>query len=479
MKNIYRNIKYFIAFIFAGIFLNSCNNQSFDGMVIFTQVPVDNFNIDNKNITYKYEGAQIAAINPENSGESEIILTADFYSACSPDISYDAKYMLFAGQQNKNDSWQIWEMNLEKRTSKKITDFEESCYGPAYLPANRLAFSKQMPESGTGSVHALYTMNLDGTNISQITFQPHFDYISTVLKDGRLLMLTKQLFPQSGEMMYMAMRPNGTKAELFYKGDKNNTLNNQAYETNDGHVYFIERENGKSSKGNIISVHQNRPLFTKANLTQEITGSFYSVLPIQNGEMLVSYRSSDAGSVGLYRFSVKDKLLQAPIYNPKEYHVIEPVFVKAFVRPRNLPDDVNMEKSTGLILCQDINIVAHQPGTDFSDVAKATKIELLGIEKSLGTVSVEEDGSVYLKVVADTPVRFQTLDENGNIINGPSAWMWIRPFERRGCVGCHEDPELTPNNVVSFAVKKSPVSIPLEKSSENTQSSTIKKTEQK
>jgi hypothetical protein len=46
-------------------------------------------------------------------------------------------------------------------------------------------------------------------------------------------------------------------------------------------------------------------------------------------------------------------------------------------------------------------------------------------------------------------------------------------------VGCHEDPELTPFNVVSFAVKKSPVSIPVENLMENTQSSTIKKTEQK
>ena len=464
MKNIYRGAAYILAIVFAGMFLNSCSNHSFDGLVIFTQVPVDNLDISEKSIDYKYEGAQIVAINPDKPEGSEIILTDDFYSACSPDISYDAKRLLFTAQKNKNDSWQIWEMNLEKGTSKKITDFDESCYGPVYLPANRLAFSKQMPEVGTGLVHALHTMNLDGTNISQITYQPHFDYISTVLKDGRLLMLTKQLFPESGEMMYMAMRPNGTKAELFYKGEKNNTLNNQSYETTDGHIYFIEKENGNPNSGDLISIHQNRPLFSRVNYSSEISGSFYSVLPMQTGKMLVSYRASDNGAIGLYRFSAKDKLLGEPIYNPQEYHIIEPVLVEAFTRPRNLPDDVNPEKSTGLLLCQNINVLAHKPGADFSNNVKATKIELLGIDKSLGTVSVEEDGSVYLKVVADTPVRIQTLDDNGNIINGPSAWMWIRPFERRGCVGCHEDPELVPSNVVSFAVKKSPVLIPVESS---------------
>ncbi len=479
MKNIYRNMRYFLAILFAGILLNSCNNHSLDGMVIFTRVPVDNFDFSEKNITHKYEEAQIIAINVDEPDGSEIILTADFYSACSPDISYDAKFMLFTAQQNKNDSWQIWEMNLEKGISKKIADFNESCYGPVYLPANRLAFSKQMPETGTGSVHALYTMNLDGTNISQITFQPHFDYISTVLKEGRLLMLTKQLFPESGEMMYMAMRPNGTKAELFYKGEESTVIGSQSCETEDGLVYFIERENGDAENGDLISVNHNRPLFTKVNYSSEIAGSFYSVLPLPSGKMVVSYRKSKSEPVGLFSFSAEDKLLGEPIYSNPDYCVIEPVLVKAFVRPRDLPDDVNMEMSTGLILCQDINVVAHQTGTDFSDVAKATKIELLGIDKSLGTVSVEEDGSVYLKVVADTPIRFQTLDENDNIINGPSAWTWIRPFERRGCVGCHEDQELTPNNVVSFAVKKSPVSIPVENSMENTQSSTNKKTELK
>jgi len=464
LKNINGSAGYILAVVFAGLFLNSCNNHSFDGMVIFTQVPADNSDFNEKNIAGKYEGAQIVAINPDKPSKSETVLTDDFYSACSPEISYDAKHLLFTAQKNKDDSWQIWEMNLEKGTSKKITDFDESCYGPVYLPKNRLAFSKQMPDVGTGSVHALHTMNLDGTNFSQITFQPHFDYISTVLKDGRLLMLTKQLFPESGEMMYMAMRPNGTKAELFYKGEKNSSLNNQSYETKDGHVYFIERENGNANIGDLISIHQNRPLFTKVNLTSEITGSFYSVLPMQPGKMLVSYRTSDTDAIGLYRFSAIDKSLGEPIYNPHEYHIIEPVFVEAFTRPRDLPDDVNPEKSNGLLLCQNINVLAHQPGADFSSIKKATKIELLGIDKSLGAVSVEEDGSVYLKVIADTPVRIQTLDDNGNIINGPSAWMWIRPFERRGCVGCHEDPELAPSNAVPFAVKKNPVLIPIESS---------------
>jgi hypothetical protein len=447
-----------------------------EGMVIFTRVPIDNFGFHEEDITHNFPRACLAAVNPDEPDGSEIILTTDFYSACSPEISYDANQMLFIAQQNENDSWQVWEMNLEKRTNSKITDFEESCYGPAYLPGGRLVFSRQMPEIGTGSVHALFTMNLDGSNVSQITFHPHCDYSSTILRDGRILMLTKQLYPMSGDIMYLAMRPNGTKAELFFKGADSCFLNNQAYETMDGFVYFIEWEKGKDKKGDIVSVHQNRPLFTKINYTSKTDGSFYSVLPMQSEEMLVSYRPSVTDQIALYYFSVKEKSIREPIINYSNYHILEPVMVEAYTRPKNLPDEVNQEESTGLLFCQDINVTALFYDTNLLTSSKATKIEVLGIEKSLGIVPVEEDGSFYFEVIADTPVRLQTLDENGKILHGPSGWIWLRPFERRGCVGCHEDPELVPENFVPLSVKKPPVIIPVpvEGSQESELSSTVK-----
>ncbi|MCD6597565.1 MAG: hypothetical protein J7L04_07760 [Bacteroidales bacterium] len=463
---------YLITIGLSGIYLVSCRNQSMEGMIVFTKVPIDNFNTLEDEIIHNYPGAQIVAINPDKLEKPEIVLTGDFYSACSPKISYDASHMLFTAQQNENDSWQIWEMNLEKLTSKKISNFNESCFGPAYLPAGRLVFSRQMPETGTGPVHALYTMNLDGSNISQITFQPHFDYTATVLQEGRILMLSKQLYPEPGEMMYMAMRPNGTKAELFYKA--NSTLNSQVYETTEGFVYFIEWEDGNSNSGDIISIHQNRPLFTKTNLTSGINGGFYSVLPIQTQEMIVSYRPSDKATVGLYHFSTKDRSLGESIYNPTEYHILEPVLVKAYNRPRDLPDDVDPKESTALLFCQDINVRGQQNDTNLTDLVKASSVEVLGINKSLGIVPVEEDGSFYLKVIADTPIRLQTLDENGKILYGPSDWLWLRPFERRGCVGCHEDPELVPKNFVPLSVKKPPVSVPVEGFQESKQSSKAK-----
>jgi len=234
---------FFVSIITLGIsiFLVSCSHHSMEGMVVFTRVPRDVFNTEKESAFFNFPGAQIVAIQPDKPIESEIVLTKDFYSACSPRVSYDGKRLLFIAQKTKEDTWQVWELNLAKKTSKKITDFKESCSGPAYLPGDHLVFSREMPDTGTGRVQALFTMKMDGCCISQITFHPHFDYPATILRDGRILMLSKQLFPKEGEMMFLAMRPNGTKAELFYKNQGSILAGSQSYESDEGLIYFIEQ----------------------------------------------------------------------------------------------------------------------------------------------------------------------------------------------------------------------------------------------
>jgi hypothetical protein len=116
---------------------------------------------------------------------------------------------------------------------------------------------------------------------------------------------------------------------------------------------------------------------------------------------------------------------------------------------------------TGLLLCQDINFQDPFLPDNSSSFKKAMKIEVLGVDTTYGVVEVEKDGSFQLKVLADTPFRIRTLDEHGYVVNGPCSWLWLRPNERRGCIGCHENPELVADNIVSLAVKKPPVIIPV------------------
>lgn len=444
------------------IFVSCSNNRVETGMLILTEAP-GNMNSQDYSSAVSlnyFRGARISAFNPVKSS-SHKILTKDFYSACSPDISYDGRFMLFAAQQKQDESWQIWEMNLDNLKYRKVTSSEENCTDPAYLPGGRMVFSKLTANDTVKTAHCLYTCNLDRSGLRQITFSPADNLATTVLNDGRLLTVNRQLLPVEGDPMLMVMRPDGTKADMFYMSNEGNLLISSAYETTDGKLVFIESGKDNTSESDLFSVTYNRPLHTRINLTAEIADDFRSVLPIESDKYLVSCRKSDAELFALYEFDPDNKLLGKMVFSDPEYSIVDAVLVEEYERPKKLPSEVDMEVKTGLLLCQDINFLNPQLQGNYSDSRKALSIEVLGIDTTYGVVQVEEDGSFQLKVIADTPFRIRTLDEKGSVVNGPCSWLWLRPNERRGCIGCHEDPELAPENKVSLAIRKSPVIIPV------------------
>lgn len=405
-------------------------------------------------------GARICSIDPDQPNSLKI-LTKDFHSACFPSISYDGRFMLFSAQKNEGDRWQIWEMNLKNLKYRKITSLNENCADPVYLPGERVVFSKMTINDTVKSVHCLYSCGLDGTDLKEITFSPHSSFATSVLRDGRLLTISTKSLPEKGEPLLTVMRPDGTKAEMFYKADSAYRLLNRAKETTDGKIFFTESSLMNNFDGDLISISYNRPLHSRVNLTSDIDGDFRFILPLRQNQYLVSYSRSDTDNFELYKFYPDKKTLGELVFADPQYNIIDASLAEEYERPRKLPSEVDSQVKTGLLLCQDINFLTSWSRTNVSNPQKASQIEVLGVDSTYGIVQAEDDGSFYLKVMADTPFRIRTIDKNGNTINGPCSWLWLRPNERRGCVGCHEDQELAPENKVSLAIKKSPVIIPV------------------
>lgn len=444
------------------LFFLACKKQSMEGMIVMTQV-AGNLNAVNvstlPNGLYNHK-SRIVALNPNSSSNSLTMLSKAFFSACAPSISYDAKRMLFAAQKNENNPWQIWELNLETLSYKQVTTSAENCIDPIYLPDGTIAFSKTTSINKKQTGDALFTCNLDGSDIKQITFNPNAHLASSVLKDGRILTISQQLGPYQSNKNFVILRPDGTKEELFYRGLKDGNLQRRACETTDGKIVFVESDNRNQEGGNLIAVNYNRPLHSRVNLTSNIKGDFFAVNPLQSGKLLVSYRASKTERYALYEFNSENKTLTKIIYKDDYFNVLEAIFVQKHENPRKLPSEVNLDSKTGLLICQDINFTDYHSAKGNNSTLNTSKIEVLGIDSSLGIVDVEKDGSFYLKILADTPFRIQTLDKNNRVVKGPGSWLYMRPGERRGCVGCHEDPEQVPENRLLLASKKNPIEIP-------------------
>jgi len=72
---------------------------------------------------------------------------------------------------------------------------------------------------------------------------------------------------------------------------------------------------------------------------------------------------------------------------------------------------------------------------DTPPIGKAAQSLCRGV---LGTVPVEEDGSVYFRMPTGAAVYFQLLDEKGLAVQTMRSDTYLHPGERLTCIGCHE-----------------------------------------
>jgi len=447
----------------AGFLLYSCNgNLLLKGTLLATEVPGDlTYKKLSADDPYSYlSGSRIVAFVP-GRGKPARVLSGEFYSACFPSVSYDGKYMVFAGQRENSDPWQIWETELSSNNSRKISPGTETCTDPAYLPDGRLVFTKKIHNDNIKTALCLFTCMRDGSGLQQITFDPASNLSTTVLRDGRLLTVTRQLFPFVEDPFFSVMRPDGTKADIFYRGESGTFPLGRATETGEGKIIFTESDNPDIPGGDLVSVNYNRPLHSRVSLTSGISGRFYFALPLDNNLYMASWRNSDTDNFALYSFDQDQKSIGEIIFSDPGFNIIDVVPAGEHERQRRLPSEVDMEVKTGWLLCQDINFINPLTATKADNIHEANKIEVLGIDTTYGVVPVENDGSFYLKVMADMPFRIRMLDKNNNAVGQACSWLWLRPNERRGCVGCHDDPELVPFNEVPLAVRKDPVIVPV------------------
>jgi len=111
--------------------------------------------------------------------------------------------------------------------------------------------------------------------------------------------------------------------------------------------------------------------------------------------------------------------------------------------------------ATGLVLCNsvfntdqpfDTNAVRYVRVLEGVQMGQSIAANAAFRTRILGTAPVQRDGSFFVEVPADVPIRFELLDEDQRMLVHETEFMFVRPGETKGCVGCHESrKEATPN----------------------------------
>ena len=141
----------------------------------------------------------------------------------------------------------------------------------------------------------------------------------------------------------------------------------------------------------------------------------------------------------------------------------EPRPIASRLREPIIQPRVKPEETIGRMLLADVNHGRNMTGVKEGDIKKLLVLETLPmpvhytggmepisyggtftLERILGTVPVEKDGSAYFEVPAMRSVFFVALDENDMAVKRMQSFSSVQPGETMSCVGCHEHRSQTP-----------------------------------
>jgi hypothetical protein len=500
-----RKILFFFALTFISLgFTSFVSAQSMPDL-IFVQIPFseestpqtekNTFNLMDRYI----DGARIMLL--QSSAKRSVNLTPDFAAACDPDISFDGETILFAGKKNLNDLWQIWQMKKDGSGKKQITNKKGNCISPVHA-GSRFYLNDPQPtpqiiyvsdehgwkDSKTSQpVFSLYSTDMNGEKHYRLTFNLHSDFSPDVLPNGRIIFSSRQNFGErfqpNGILALLAINVDGTDLMPFYGNHERPLLKEMAHVSKfDERVYFIE--SGKATwlgGGDIAYVSKRRPLHSYQKLNPENNRIYHSPCSLPDGNLFASVRSKDSNSAfSIYSIDSKTGKRKKKIVEDKEWHSIDTQLLLLHQKAKGRSNWLIPEFTTGVFYCMNsyqtnlseldqiepgaIKYVRVIEGIPNKNVQLDNQSNFNDKMQILGTAPVEEDGSFHIKVPSEIPITFQLLDKNHLALRKQRAWTWVIGNENRGCIGCHEDRELSPPNKLVNAVLKPAVDLTNSKS---------------
>jgi hypothetical protein len=462
------------------------------GGIVFTQIPLarvagaKSFATGMLRASYG-DGGRLVLLTKDGSTR---VLTADFESAADPAISFDGKRILFAAKKSVADRWNIFEMAADGSGIHQITHEAGNCRTPMYQsalfylndarPSYQVTFvsdvAGELNEVGPPTKTDLYSVRFDGTGLRRLTYEVSASYDPFQMQDGRILFSNWQRSQLGkgalGTIDLSAVHLDGTDYAAF-SGTQGLRIKHMACATSKGKVAFVESErppwDGSGSIG-VISLRRN--LHSYRAVTVPADGFFLTPSPLPDGSILVSRRPAGGGVYAIYRLDLESGS-RTLVFQQPGYHTIQAVALAERPEPDGHSSVVEDDQNWSKLYClsayeNDLKREWMPPGTArrirvieglprvagaFPNGTGATADSLSGMiqKRLLGDLDLDDDGSFHLLVPPNTPIQLQIVDRDGMALR-TSAWIWAKNKENRGCIGCHEDGERTPDNVFAKAL---------------------------
>lgn len=379
-------------------------------------------------------------------------LTPQFAAAADPSVSFDGRRILFAGKKSAADRWNIFEMNADGSEVRQITRGLGDCRSPIYQsPIFYLDDPGPMPQIAFVSGGVIYSARMDGSGVRRLTYNLGGALDPAMLPDGRMLFSGRN----RGLVDLLAVNIDGTDYATF-SGAQGSRIKRMACITARRLVVFVDADAAShDGAGPLAAIGLRRNLHSYRKLPLPADALYHSPSALPDGAVLVSRRPAKGGAYELVRLDPDAGRLD-PVYSKPGVNAVQ----AQALAPRPVPDGrssvVDEKQAWAKLYCLNLYETDLAAGLWPKGLVKRVRfLEALSPTgtRLLGEVDADDDGSFHVQVPANLPIQMQALDADGMALH-TSAWIWAKNKEQRGCIGCHEDGERTPENVMVTALMR-------------------------
>lgn len=414
------------------------------------------------------------------TGAMEHLLKDKAGGVRDPQLSYDGNKILFSYRKGGSDHYHLYEIKVDGSGLKQLTDGIYDDIEPTYLPSGGIMFCSSRAQRWVNcwntQVATLHRCNEDGTDIQLISPNVEQDNAPWPLPDGRMI-YTRWEYVDRAQGAYHHLwttNPDGTQQMVYFGNMHPNNVYIDAKPipgTDELLCIDSPRHGVREHGGNVIVLsNRNGPddlsvIRTIAEPDDHDVG-FY-------GMNKAWFRDPYPLSEELFLVGQKNQLLimdmegnREVLYElPEKQFINEPRPIRARARERIRPNTTDPSKKTGTLVLMDAYMGRNMDGIEPGAIKNLLVMETLPkpvnysgsmepmswggtftLERILGKIPVEADGSAHMELPAKRSLFFIALDENDQAVKRMQSFLTVMPGEVTSCLGCHEQRTETPDS---------------------------------
>ena len=382
-----------------------------------------------------------------------------------PQMHYDGKKILLSYRKGGQPFYHLYEINIDGTGLRQITNEPFDDIEPVYLPDGDIIFcssrANRFVQCWFVRVATIHRCKADGSGIRELSCNIEQDNTPWVLPDGRILYQRWEYIDRSQVRFHhlWTMNPDGTGQMVYFGNMHGSTVMIDAKPipgTKKTVVSFSPGHGQREHAGKVTIVDPSNGPDDRSMARTVIGGHYRDPYPLSEKCFLVARNTDICVIYGKGKIA---QLFDMPAeWKKGPIQIHEPRPMRARKRERVRPQLVDLTKAVGTVTLQNVYVGRNMKGVKPGEIKKLLVLEALPkpvnfsgsqeplsiggtftLERILGTVPVESDGSAHMELPALRSIFFVALDENDVSVKRMQSFMTVQPGERLSCLGCHEN----------------------------------------